>query len=186
MPQRNRRITITICGILTTSITAWIFGWLTAHGLQIFSLGEFRLSLLAFLPIGGIIAGISATSGYYFAGAHCHVRPRLAWCLHLLVATAILPILTYYIAYKLSGADQQTSLIEYVVDEFTNSQLEFHSIRVGEFHGHIPDGAVEIGPLGPLGLLHALIQYIGSLVGGLLIFSWWVKATDPPEPATEK
>lgn len=153
-------------------VTAFGFVASMATALILFLLQEnlgfafYSLTLWFIIPVGAILAGFIAASGYYLGSIIFGHRPT-----HLLLLNMILvSISTFFVIYWLSyisleidgkSASDYISFSKYIDVLLQHQTMEFRikGARVGT-----------TGELGSWGYVTAILQIIGFAIGGIAIF----------------
>lgn len=154
-----KSLLVTACGLVTSVLTAIALE--VIERLTGFSL--FTFSFWVVIPVGAILCGFAAASGYWLGCRWLHVRPGGLLALQMVLVAGATYLLIYYLQYATYALEDGRMLSE--VMEFpaflkialTSAQYQF---------GHAGSGTVEVGRFGYwLGGL----QFIGFLVGGLAV-----------------
>ncbi|MEO8152317.1 MAG: hypothetical protein ABI605_04540 [Rhizobacter sp.] len=151
------------CGTATSLLTA-IVVVATAKwtGFNLFS-----LTVWVVIPIGAVIAGLAAASGYYFGALHFHRRATRALLIQMTMIAALTQVLIYgwgYATAKLDDGQALPSAMSFF--QYLHTSLADAHLKL-QLKGHEAD----IGRAGSLGYWAALIQFLGFLGGGLYVYT---------------
>jgi hypothetical protein len=151
---------IASCGLLTSILTA-AFNVLI-HYYTGFDL--FTLSIWVIIPIGAIISGAAAASGYYFGSLYFHERPNNALLLQMVCIAVFTHCLIYYLNYRIIILDNGEPLSNFIAfSEYLQVSLTKSHYRFGR--------SLDIGEVGKFGYGLAFIEFIGFLLGGLSVYA---------------
>ncbi|WP_157532820.1 hypothetical protein, partial [Hyphomonas polymorpha] len=151
---------VVACGLATSLLTVLL---VTAIG-HFTGFDLYTLSFFFIIPVGALICGAAAASGYYFGSLYFHTRPNALLILQMIVIAGITQILIYYAQYAtlmVEGfrARDLISFQEYVELSLTTAQ---YSMGRGLQHN--------MGEVGQAGYWLAAIQFVGFLLGGFAMF----------------
>lgn len=145
-------------GLITTAATVLLSA--------ILEFKFFTLSIGIFLPIGAVITGIVAASGFYFGSIYFNKRPEITLLLQMVIFTAIAQISIYFFEYKLATLENGENVSNFI------SFKHYMSFILTNSPYSLGTGAREtdIGTMGNFGYLIAVIQFIGFMLGGACIY----------------
>lgn len=153
-------IAIAIIGLSTSVLTAILSIVITEiTGVAVSSFS------MCIIPIGAILTGVLAASGYYFSSLYFHRYPNFSLLLQMVFAAGLTQFLISYLSYIFLTLDDGTllsskvSFLDYVHTAITKAQY-----RVGK------SGATT-GEVGSAGYWLAVVQSIGFLLGGFFIYA---------------
>lgn len=156
----GKHLAVSVCGATGLAFTVLII--VLVNHLTGFNL--FALNLYAIVPVGGVIAGFAAASGYYFSSIGLNVRPNVAVLVQIILASAIAQILVYYAEFRWMRFEDGTAISTVMsFSGYLNAYLQAVHIYGGR---HFRD----LGRLAGAGWWLAGIEYLGFLMGGLLVY----------------
>ena len=130
----------------------------------------FTFSIWLIVPVGALLTGFAAASGYYLGSHYLHQRPTWHVLVQMVVIAAITNLLIYYFEYRTLILDDGTPASQAVgFGKYMNVFLTHQEIRTAR-------GAQVSTPVGDFGYWLASIQFVGFLVGGLCIYGWLVSS----------
>lgn len=136
--------------------------------LKFFDFNLFSFTVNLILPVGALLLGLVAASGFYFAAVRVNQKPDILALALLLVIAAATQALMYYGVYadfKASDTTGLTADIGYV--DFVRYLLEHQRYQISN-HGH--NTFEEAKELGKLGYAAALLEYAGLAAGGVILY----------------
>jgi hypothetical protein len=121
--------------------------------------------MMVVIPIGAMVSGAFAASGYYSTALMLHVRP--AWWIlgQLLVVAAVAQFAIYYadyLRYAPVGSGKGGGGMSFI---------EFVDLRLTTTHLLIGRAETDTGPLGQWGYLLGLAEFVGFILGGVWVFT---------------
>lgn len=146
-------------GITTSLLTALA---ITAIA-NISGFNLFTFSLWIVVPVGAVLTGFAASSGFYFGSLYFHVKASKAMLAQMVVVAGATQILIYYLEYAtlvLDSGERASSLVSF--SEYITLSLTTASYVIGR-------ARVDTGEVGSLGYAIALVQLIGFCVGGYFL-----------------
>ena len=92
-----RHLVVAIAGFSTFIATVVVIAVIErATGFNLFG-----LSVWLVIPVGAILTGFAAASGYYIASFWLHVRPNLMLFVQMIVVAAFAQVADYYVEYSM-------------------------------------------------------------------------------------
>ncbi len=82
---------VAACGLVTSLLTTAIL--VVSNNLTGFDL--FTLSIFVVIPVGAILSGGLASSGYYFGSLYFHQRPTIILLIQMVIIAAFTNLLIY-------------------------------------------------------------------------------------------
>lgn len=156
----GKHLAVSACGASGLAFTVFII--VLVNHLTGFNL--FALNVYAIVPVGGMIAGFAAASGYYFSCIGFSVRPNVAVLAQIILASALAQILVYYAEFRWMSFDDGTALSTVMsFSGYMKAYLQALHIYGGR---HLRD----LGPMQGAGWWFAGIEYLGFLMGGLVVY----------------
>jgi hypothetical protein len=124
----------------------------------------FGFSLFVFVPVGAILTGLAAASGYYFACKWLQLRPSISLLAQMIVVAALTNLLIYYFEYvALTWGDPRATDLE-VFAWYLGEYITHQNLAVGR-------GQMSMGEVGDFGYWLAAIDFVGFLIGGGIMVS---------------
>lgn len=157
--KRGKHLAVSLCG--ATGLVLTIFVIVLIYQITRFNL--FAFNLYAVVPVGGVVAGLAACSGYYFSSIKFDVRPNKGVLLQIMIAAALAQFMIYYAEFRLMQFEDGTAVSSVMrFPDYLNSYLQ----RVHIYGGR---GLHDLGAPGGNGWWLAAIDYFGFLLGGWAI-----------------
>jgi len=138
---------VTTLLVVITEITVW--RWTTV------SLVGTRLEYV--IPIGAIVGGAVAASGYYFGAIYTHSRTGPSLLLLMVMIAALAYFLIYWLEYTHVHDGDAATFWEFVQSRWTHTRLRGR----GSFNVSV------------FGYVLGLLEFIGFLLGGLCVY-WFL------------
>ncbi len=151
---------VALCGLVTSVLVALLIT--VAQHLTGFDL--FTLSVWVIVPVGAILTGFAAASGYYFGSLYFHTRPNALLFLQMVLIAGLTFFLIYYLEYSTLVLDDGRRASDYV------SFSRYFNLAITTAHYRFGRGARDVGEIGEAGYWFAVIQFVGFLLGGIAIF----------------
>jgi len=123
----------------------------------------FGFSFFVIIPVGALIVGVAAASGYYFGCKYFQLRPGFFLVAQMIIVAAATNLLIYYLEYQtlvLDDGVRASSIVTF--SQYLDVSLTQQELRIGR-------GATPTGPIGQFGYWLAIIEFVGFLVGGLFV-----------------
>jgi hypothetical protein len=115
-------------------------------------------------PIGAVITGCAAASGYYFGSLFFHTRPTWILLIQILLVATAAQLAIYYGEYATLALDDRTRVASFTgFWDYFDSYIKSTHLRVGLTRA-------DTGEIGNFGYLVAGIRFVGFLAGGVLVF----------------
>ena len=153
---------IAACGLITSILTA--VGIVAIDNLTGFDL--FTLSIWVVVPVGAVLTGAAAASGYYFGSLYFHQRANWLLFLQMIVIAGLTQLLIYYIQYTTLVLDDGIKASDVV------PFAQYLDLSLTKAHYHFGRGNQDMGEAGEFGYWMAIIQFVGFLLGGICIFGF--------------
>jgi len=155
-------IIISACGAATSLLTA-----LLLFGIErLFGFSFYTWILWFVIPVGALLTGLVASTGYYCGARLFNHRPSRGLLLNILLVAVGCFFLIHYLGYyslNVDGPPLRTRVAfgSYlkVVLEHTSLSLRVHASVIGS-----------TGELGTWGYAYALLQILGFAVGGFCVY----------------
>ena len=166
-PARSRMLGVYVLqsGLITTAVTLFAFWWMAAHW-DFYPMGWYAYFVI---PVGGILVGLLAGSGYGLASWFAGVRVRTG----LLVTVAAL-LLGGYVAslYLQYRAELPGGVVQFEGDDGSTVEVpigffEYLDLTIRAF-AFAPKGGGEGTPMGVWGYAFKALEMAGFVGGGLI------------------
>jgi hypothetical protein len=161
--QPNRQLLVSIVGIATAILTGIILGLIEVYtGLALYS---FTVWLI--IPIGALIAGFGAATGFYFGTTYFQQKPVGGVFLNIAIASISAFFIVHYVPYFLMEINgvrvkDAISFWQYLDIDIRNTSVSL-----------VRAPSASTGSLGSLwGYPYTLIQLLGFSFGGIGVFFW--------------
>lgn len=167
---------IAICGLVTSILVAVADAALA----RMIGFDFFTFSFWFVVPVGAVLTGLAAASGYYFGSLFFHKRAGAAQLFQMVLIAGMTQVLIYWFEYKTLVLDNGLKVANFIpFAQYLDISLTKAHYMLGTRRG--AHGA--IGAAGKLGYWMASIQFVGFLAGGILI--WFVLRAKPVCPACD-
>jgi hypothetical protein len=161
MTDAMKTSSVAACGFATSILTAL----LVTVASRLTSMDLYTFSVWFVIPIGAILTGLAAASGYYYGCLYYHVRPNRLLFAQMVVIAASTQLLIYYIQYDTFILNDGRRISEFMsFKRFVDVSLTSAHYKVG--HAMQTD----TGEVGSLGYGFAGLQFLGFMIGGALIY----------------
>lgn len=167
MRNLGGHIGVAIFGLITFALTVaavTVLDRLTGFNL-------FSLSVWVVVPVGAIVTGMAAASGYYFGSLFFHTRPTWFLLVQVLVVAALAMGAIYYFEYATIVLDNGVRVADYVGFQ------RYMEVRLTSSHLRIGRGQTDTGAVGDFGYVLAAIRFVGFVLGG---FGTWAILRSQP------
>lgn len=159
---------IALCGLVTSVLVAI----LNVVVSRVTGFNLFSLSVWFIVPVGALLVGFGAASGYYFGSLYFHKRADKTLLVQMVVIAGFTQLLIYYMGYATLILDDGRKLSDYLAfGDYMKLTLTKAHYRVGRGAG------MDTGEVGTMGYWMAALQFIGFLVGGLGVYGHLVTKT---------
>lgn len=151
---------VALAGLITSLLTAIVVAAVDySTGINIFT-----FALWFIIPVGALVCGCAAASGYYFGAKYLQQRPTRILLVQMVLIATFTQILIYWFEYKslvIDGAhvDQFIPFWRYVDVSLTSARLTV---------SHMP--GFPSPEIGSLGYVLAVLDLIGFQVGGWYVY----------------
>lgn len=124
----------------------------------------FSFSFWVIVPVGALLTGAAAASGYYFGSLFFHTRPTWFLLVQILIVTAAAQLAIYYGEYRSFVLDDGTMASDVIgFWDYLDTYLRSMHLRAGRAH-------IDTGEVGEFGYWLALIEFAGFIIGGISVF----------------
>lgn len=151
---------IALCG-LATSILVAIADVVVA---RITGLDVFTISVLFAIPIGAVLTGFAAASGYYFGSLYFHKRAGKLLLVQMVVIAGFTQLLIYWLGYTTMVLDDGRKVADLI------PFAKYLDLSLTSAHYRIGRAQTDTGEVGSFGYWLAAFQFVGFLFGGLAIY----------------
>lgn len=151
---------VAACGLSTSVITAFLIHLL--YKLTGFNLFTFHLFVV--VPVGALLVGFAAASGYYIGGIYFQKKASFFLFIQMVIIAGFTQYLIYYLKYH--SATFETG--EHVSNYITLGQ--YLKITLASAHFRSLRSAADLGSVGSFGYWLAVFDFIGILIGSILVF----------------
>lgn len=158
--KSGKHLAVSLCGAIGLVITILVI--VCVNHLTGFNL--FSFTLYAIVPVGGLIAGFAAASGYYFSSIRFGLTPNKPVLLQIVLASALAQILIYYAEFRLMRFEDGTAVSTVM------SFLDYLKAYLQTLHIYGGRGLRDLGTMAGSGWWFAGIEYLGFLLGGLAAY----------------
>lgn len=160
--RADKQILVAAFGITTALLTGIALGYLEVES----GFAFYSWMFLFVIPVGAVLSGFGAASGYYAGAMLFHQKPAGGVLLNMIGASISAFFIIHYIPYFMLEIDgirikEAISFWKYLDIDIRNTSLSF--LR----------GSASTGELGGFwGYAYAILQLIGFSVGGFAVFAW--------------
>lgn len=162
MKDIGKSLGVAFVGLVSSVLTALA----EVAASKLIGINLFTLSAWVVVPVGAVMTGIAAASGYYFGSLYFHKRPDGFLLLQMVVIAGLTQVLIYYLGYATSVLDDGRRVSDLIpFAKHLDYVLTSGHYRVGRT-------MADTGEVGSLGYWMAALQFVGFLLGGLAIFGY--------------
>ena len=158
----DKQILVAIYGISTTLLTGITLGLIQIYtGYALYS-----LTFWFVIPVGAMLSGFGAASGYYLGAKLFHQKPSGGVLLNIIASCITAFLVVYYIPYYLLEVDgirvkEIVSYWQYLDVAIKHTSLSLIRVKAST------------GELGAFwGYAYACLKLIGFSIGGIAVFLW--------------
>ncbi|MEA5123820.1 hypothetical protein [Xanthomonas floridensis] len=152
---------VALCGLVTSLLVA-IADVAVA---RMTGFDFFTITIWVIVPVGGLITGFAAASGYYFGSLYFHKRATVILLIQMAAIAGLTQLLIYWLGYVTLILDDGSKVADLVpFGQYLNLMLT-KAHYGGRAH-------TDSGEVGGLGYWIAGLQCVGFLVGGLAVFGF--------------
>ena len=113
------------------------------------------------IPVGALLSGVAAASGYYWGARVFHHRPTGMFIFNVISVAVTTYFLLYYLEYRFLDVDGQPASELVSFGQYMDLVIGHQSLRVR---------TVNVGEIGNFGYALAVLQILGFAVGGFAVF----------------
>ena len=151
---------VSVFGLSTSVITAILLMLMENYG----NFSFYAFSYWAVIPVGAILCGFVAATGYYFGARLLNHRPTPLLLLNMVAASIATFFLIHYLSYitkevKGTAVSELVSFLDYLNIVYRHTSLSL--VRVP---------SASTGELDRFGILIAYTQIIGFAIGGVALY----------------
>lgn len=156
----DKQILVTLFGLTTTLIVGGVLGYIEAT--TGFALYSFMFLLI--FPVGAILAGFGAASGYFASALLFNQKPAGGALLNMVGASIGAFFIVHYVPYLM--IDVEGTPLKEIIPFWKYLDIDIRSTSLS-----ISRGKVTTGELGSFfGYVYAILQLGGFSIGGFLVF----------------
>lgn len=152
---------IALCGFATSILVA--IADVTVARISGFDL--FTLSVWFVLPVGALLTGCAAASGYYFGALYFHKRTSKILLLQMVLIAAFSQFLIYWLRYTTLVLDDGRKVADFL------PFLEYLKISLTKAHYSVTRPNVDMGEMGVFAYVLAVLRFFGYLAGAAVVYS---------------
>jgi hypothetical protein len=135
---------------------------------RLLDLNLFSLMWWGFIPVGALITGILAASGYYVGAVKLGVKPSRTVAITMLAMTALVQASLYYAQYATAQTDDGQAVSSVVsFPRFLGWTLSHARYGIG-VHGRMLGDGFEVGFLG---YVIGALQFLGLITGAFVVYA---------------
>lgn len=153
---------IAFCGLVTSVLVA-IANVAVA---RMTGFNFFTVSVWVIVPVGALLTGFAAASGYYFGSLYFHKRATTILLIQMVVIAGLTQLLIYWLGYATMVLDDGRKVADFLPFG------QYMDLMLTKAHYRIGRGQTDTGEVGSLGYWIAGAQFVGFLVGGLAVFCY--------------
>ncbi|AKJ27153.1 hypothetical protein [Caldimonas brevitalea] len=162
MRRLFENLSIALCGLVTSLLVAVADVAIA----RMTSIDIFTFFVWLVVPVGALMTGLVAASGYYFGALYFHKRPTLALLLQMVVIAGVTQWLIYWLGYATSVLDDGRKIADLV------SFRDYLDVILTKAHYRVGHAQADTGEVGTFGYWIAALQFAGFLVGGFFIYAF--------------
>lgn len=157
---------VAACGFVTSVLTALAVVVVS----KMTGFDFFTFNIWIAVPVGSVLTGFAAASGYYFGSLYFHKRAGLSLLLQMVVIAGLTQLLIYYMQYNTLVLNDGRRVSDFIpFGQYIDISLTSAHYRVGR-------AMTDTGEVGSFGYWLAAFQFVGFLVGGLAVYGYlWSK-----------
>jgi hypothetical protein len=152
---------IALCGLATSIMVA--LADVAIAGMTGFDF--FTFSFWVVVPVGAMITGFAAASGYYFGSLYFHKRANASLLAQMVLIAGATQLLIYWTGYMTMVLEDGRKVADFVPFE------QYMDVMLTKAHYRIGRAQSDMGEVGSMGYGIAIVQFVGFLVGGLAVFA---------------
>jgi hypothetical protein len=153
---------VALLGAATSVLTAFLLAAVD----RIFGIAIYSFVLWFIIPIGAILSGFAAASGYYFGAKWLNHRPTKVMLVSVVAVAVASFFLIHYLDYRFMAVNGRPVSEVLSFGGFLNVVLSHQSIEIGS-GSHATSVALGFGSY-----IYAGLQMIGFAVGGFGIYGY--------------
>ncbi|MDP9196542.1 MAG: hypothetical protein M3O22_07250 [Pseudomonadota bacterium] len=149
-------IFITFCGLVTTALTI-VLNFLVSDYLDT---NLYTYAVAGIVPVGAILVGAIAASGYLLGSGLTNTRPHWTLLLQMVAVAALANAAIYFIEWQIVLDDNGSYM----------SFLDYMRTSLTEAHYRFGSSNRDLGEVGQWGYALAALNFLGFLFGGVAIW----------------
>lgn len=154
----------TFCGAITSLLTVFLI--ILCENLTGFNL--FTLSVWVIVPVGALLCGFLAASGYYLGTLYFNHKASGKLLLNMVGIAGATYLLYYYVQYQTMVLEDGTKVSD-AVGFTTFLDVLLTKAKYGFGRAGMAHNAVEVGSFG---YVLGAIQFLGFAFGGFCVWAW--------------
>ncbi len=159
--RTDRQLIVASMGLAASLLTGLILGLVEVYtGFALYS-----LSMLFIIPVGAILAGFAAASGYYAGALVFNQKPAGAMLLNMVLTSVSAFLIVHYVPYFLMEVSGVR--VKEMVSFWRYLDVDIRSTSLALLRSN-----ADTGELGVWGYGFAAVQLLGFSVGGAAVFGW--------------
>jgi hypothetical protein len=161
--QVARTMLVMLCGLATSLLTAFALAFIELRT----EVALYTFSVWIIIPVGALISGAIAASGYWAGARFLSIRPNRSMLAGVVVISFLTWLTTQWLVWFMLEIDGTRlrdiiSFLPFIMIFIESTSLSIEGMETGE--------------LGRLGYLYTLLQVIGFSTGGWSVY-WWLRRT---------
>ncbi|WKJ90763.1 hypothetical protein QZJ86_01100 [Methylomonas montana] len=153
---------VAACGLVTSVLTALAVVVMS----RMTGFDFFTFSIWVVVPVGALLTGFAAASGYYFGSLYFHKRAGLSLLAQMIVIAGLTQLLIYYMGYSTLVLNDGRRVSDFIPFG------QYLDISLTSAHYSIGRAMTDTGEVGSFGYWLAAFQFVGFLVGGLSVYGF--------------
>jgi hypothetical protein len=150
-----------LIGMMITCVLAAVANVVAS---RVIGLNFFTVKVWFVIPAGAMVVGMLGTSGAILAARYFNIRPTLADAVLMVIVSAGTMLLIYYLDFMTFVLDDGRKASDLV--DFST----FVDVMLTKSHMRVTRAARDVGEVGQMGYLLALVEFVGFLIGGASMF----------------
>jgi hypothetical protein len=126
----------------------------------------FTFSIWVVVPVGALLTGFAAASGYYFGSLYFHKKASASLLVQMVLIAGAAQMLIYWTGYATMVLDDGRKVADFV------PFAQYMDLILTKTHYRIGRGQADTGEVGSMGYWIAGAQFVGFLFGGLAVFGY--------------
>jgi hypothetical protein len=153
---------IALCGLVTSILVALADVAIA----RMTGFDFFTFSIWVVVPVGALLTGFAAASGYYFGSLYFHKKASASLLVQIVLIAGAAQLLIYWTGYTTMVLDDGRKVADFVPFG------QYMDLILTKTHYRIGRGQADTGEVGSMGYWIAGAQFVGFLFGGLAVFGY--------------